>query len=81
MSRLKAPVSDRLGPVLEAVRHHVHVIVGQCVGQVGVGRGQRNLNLVFVELLDVGDRLERACAAGLGVTAMQNSANRLRRRQ
>ncbi len=63
--------SDRLRPVLEPVRNHEDVIVGQGVGQVRVRPVQRNLNLVFVELLDVGHRLEGARAARLGVAAMQ----------
>ena len=63
--------ADRLRPILEAVRHDAHVIVGERVRQVGVRPVQRNLNLILVELLDVGDRLERARAAGLGVAAVQ----------
>ena len=62
---------DRLGPILEAIRHHVHMIVGQSIGQVRVRPVQRNLYLILVELLDVGDRLERARAAGFGVASMQ----------
>ena len=63
--------SDRLRPILEPIRHHSDVVVGQRIGQVGVGRGERELNLVLVQLLDVGDRLQRAGAAGLGVAPVQ----------
>ena len=62
---------DGLRPVLEALRNHEDVIVGQRIGQVGVGRVERKLDLVLVELLDVGHRLHRRRAAGLGVAAVQ----------
>ena len=64
LSSTKAPGADRLRPVLEAVRHHQKVIVGKAIGKVGVGGGERDLDLMVVELLDVGDALHRRGAAG-----------------
>ena len=58
-----APVPDWLRPILEPVRHNEDVKVRECIRQVGVGRGKRNLYLVLVELLYVSDRLQRAGAA------------------
>ena len=62
--------SHRVRPVLEAVRDDQDVIVCQAIGQVRVARVERHLDLVRVELLDVGDRRQRGLAAGLGVAAM-----------
>ena len=53
------------------------MIVGKGVGQVGVGRYKRDLDLVLVELLDVGDRLQRAGAARLGAPAQVQRVNRV----
>ena len=49
--------ADRLRPVLEAIGNHHEVIVGHPIGEIGVGGGEGDLDLVIVELLDVGDPL------------------------
>ncbi len=63
--------ADRLRPVLEAVRNHHEMIVREAIRKIGVGSGERNLDLVVVELLDVGDVLHRGGAAGLRVAAVE----------
>ena len=67
----KGPRADRLRPVLEAVRDHQEMIVRETIGQVGVGSGERDLDLVIVELLDVGDALHRSGAARFRVAPVE----------
>ena len=69
---LVAAGSNRVGPVLEAVRHHQHVIVAEHVRQVGVRRLEHDLDLLLAHLHDVLDRLHRAGRARLrAFAAMQ----------
>ena len=63
--------ADRLRPVLEAVRNHHEMIVGEPIGEIGVGGGERDLDLVIVELLDVGDALHRSRAARFRVATVE----------
>src|SRR6202034_2518978 len=53
----KGAAAYRLGPIAEIGGNHQQAIVGQNAGKVRVGRVERNLDLVFIALFDVGHAL------------------------
>ncbi len=60
-----------LREVREPVRHDEDVVIRQIIGQIGIAAGQRNGDLIGVDLLDVGDGAEKIFGSRLRFAAMQ----------